>query len=93
MGVKAASLVSDGESLLSPAYVFTVRRERQFGLPMASGANGRTHTAESVAQVLPALEYLRFNIPADTRGRYAEIMGPRPDGYDRVLASILGYEG
>ncbi len=88
MGVKAGSLGSDGESLLSPTYVFTVRRGREFGLSMASGTNGRTYAAESLAQILPSLEYLRFNVSAGTRSRYAEIMGTNPDSYDRVLANI-----
>ena len=88
MGAKAVSVVSDSESLLSPAYVFTVCRGWELGLSVAFGTHGRTYTAESLAQVLPALEYLHFNVSAGTRGRYAEIMGTKPKSYDRVLANI-----
>ena len=88
MGVKAISLVSDGESLLSPHYVFTVRRGAELGISMASGTNGRTFTKDKLELVLPALTYLRFNFSAGERDRYTEIMGTQPESYDRVVGNI-----
>lgn len=88
MGVRAVSLVSDGESLLSPAYVFTVQRGRELGLSIASGTNGRTFTPAILSAVLPSLDYLRFNVSAGQKERYAEIMGFKPEAFDRVCANI-----
>jgi len=88
MGVRAISLVSDGESLLSPVYVHTIQRGKSLGIDMASGTNGRTFTKDKLEQVLPSLTYLRFNFSAGERGRYAEIMGTKPESYDRVCQNI-----
>jgi len=40
MGVRAISLVSDGESTISPAYVHSIKRGHELGISMASGTNG-----------------------------------------------------
>lgn len=88
MGCRAISLVSDGESLLSPVYVYTIERGAELGLSMASGTNGRLFDETKLRRVLPALTYLRFNFSAGTRERYAQIMGFKPEVYDRVCDNI-----
>lgn len=88
MGVRGISLVSDGESLLSPVYAYTVQRGAELGISMASGTNGRVFTNEVLNLVLPKLTYLRFNFSAGTRQRYAEIMGTKPESYDRVTENV-----
>ena len=74
IGVKAISFVSDGESVLSPAYVPSVQYGHSLGIDMASGTNGWQLTPEKIEQVLPHLTYLRFNVAAGDPSRYAEIM-------------------
>ena len=88
LGVRGISLVSDGESTLSPAYVPTVKRGHELGISMASGTNGFLLTRSKLEQVLPYLTYLRINFSAGTRQRYAEIMGVKPEWYDRVVQNI-----
>ena len=88
MGVKGISLVSDGESLLSPLYAHTIQRGAVLGMSMASGTNGRLFTRAKLQEVLPSLTYLRINFSAGTKARYSEIMGFKPEIYDRVVANI-----
>lgn len=88
MGVRGISLVSDGESLLSPLYVQTIRRGAELGISMASGTNGRLFTRDKLSAVLPSLTYLRINFSAGTRERYAEIMGFKPEVYEQVCQNI-----
>ncbi|MBI4509584.1 MAG: radical SAM protein [Deltaproteobacteria bacterium] len=88
VGVKGISLVSDGESTLSPAYVPTVKLGHERGISMASGTNGFIFTKRVLEEILPRLTYLRINFSAGTRERYAEIMGVRPEWFDRVVHNI-----
>ncbi len=89
IGVKAISLVSDGESTISPVFVDTVVRGSELGLSMATGTNGFVLTRRRLEEVLPHLTYLRINISAGERTRYAEIMGVKERWFDRVCQNIL----
>ena len=88
IGVKAISLVSDGESTISPVFVDTVTRGSELGLSMATGTNGFVLTRRRLEQVLPHLTYLRINISAGEKERYAEIMGVKEKWFDRVCQNI-----
>lgn len=88
IGVRAVSLVSDGESTLSPAFEFTVQYGRSLGIDMACGTNGWILTPDKAGGVLPHLTYLRFNVSAGTPKRYAEIMGLKEEDFHRVTANI-----
>src|SRR5438128_1974653 len=59
IGVRAISLVSDGESTLSPAYVPTIQRGHELGISMASGTNAFNLNRRKLEQILPSLTYLR----------------------------------
>jgi molybdenum cofactor biosynthesis enzyme MoaA len=88
IGVKAISLVSDGESTISPVFVDTVVRGSELGISMATGTNGFVLTRRRLEEVLPHLTYLRINISAGERARYAEIMGVKEKWFDRVCQNI-----
>ena len=88
IGVKGISLVSDGESSISPVFVDTVIRGSERGLSMATGTNGFVLTKRRLEEVLPHLTYLRINISAGERARYAEIMGVKERWFDRVCQNI-----
>jgi MoaA/NifB/PqqE/SkfB family radical SAM enzyme len=88
IGVKGISLVSDGESSVSPVFAHTIVRGSELGLSMATGTNGFLLTPDVVDPILPHLTYLRINISAGERARYAEIMGVKESFYDRVLENI-----
>lgn len=88
IGVKGISLVSDGESSVSPVFADTIVRGGELGLSMAAGTNGLLVTPEMAERILPHMTYLRINISAGERDRYAEIMGVKPAFYDRVLDNI-----
>lgn len=88
IGVKAVSLISDGESTCSPHFREALVHGRAAGLDMGVATNGYLLDAETLEAVLPALTYLRFNISAAEPARYAQIHGCGPRAYDRVVANI-----
>lgn len=88
IGVKAISLVSDGESTCSPHFYDTILRGRANGLDMAVGTNGYLMRDERLPEILPALTYLRFNISAADPARYAGIHGCREEHYHKVIGTI-----
>jgi MoaA/NifB/PqqE/SkfB family radical SAM enzyme len=88
VGVKGISLVSDGESTLSPAFVHTIVRGGQLGLSMAVGTNAYLLNERKVREILPHLTYLRVNITAGEPRRYAEIMGVKEEWFHKVVDNI-----
>lgn len=89
IGVKGVSLVSDGESTLSPHFVEAIEHGSKLGLSMASGTNGYLLNEEKLRRILPHLTYLRYNITAGEEKRYQEIMGVRQGFFERVKENIL----
>lgn len=88
MGVRGVSLVSDGESTLSPAFEHTLLHGHSVGLSMAVGTNAYAFKPDRAERVLHALTYIRVNISAGLRDDYSRIMGLPPEAYDRVLDNI-----
>jgi len=88
IGVKGVSLVSDGESSISPAYEHTLTYGHSLGLSMASGTNAYLLTGPLLRKVFPCLTYLRVNISAGEQQRYNEIMGARGDHFKQVCENI-----
>lgn len=88
IGVKGISLVSDGESSISPVFAATIQRGSELGISMAVGTNALALTKLRLEEILPHLTYLRVNISAGERDRYAQIMGVKPEWFDRVCQNI-----
>lgn len=88
IGVKGISLVSDGESSVSPVFADTIVRGGELGLSMATGTNGYLLTSDVLDRILPHMTYLRINISAGEPKRYAEIMGVKESYFDRVLDNV-----
>jgi len=88
IGVRGISLVSDGESSISPCFEYSIMRGHYLGIDMAVGSNGFLIDKKMAYNILPSLTYLRINFSGGTRERYAEIMGVKPSSYDRVVQNI-----
>lgn len=88
IGVKAISFVSDGESTCSPHLYDAVLRGKSNGLDMAVGTNGFALKDDRLADILPALTYLRFNISAGTPERYAYVHGVDESAFYKVANTI-----
>jgi MoaA/NifB/PqqE/SkfB family radical SAM enzyme len=88
IGVKAISLVSDGESTLSPHMVFTIQYGHGKGISMALGTNAYLLDEKKIRAILPGLTYLRVNFTGGERDRYAELMGVKPEHFDKVCENI-----
>lgn len=88
IGVKGVSLVSDGESSISPAFQHTIEYGHSLGLSMASGTNAYLLKGQLLDSVFPKLDYLRVNISAGEEGRFNEIMGAKGDMFRQVCENI-----
>lgn len=86
IGVKAISLVSDGESTENPDFVRFILKCKSVGIDVATGTNGLK--LRNLDEIVPALSYLRFNFNAATPSRYAEIMGATEKRYEQVVENI-----
>jgi MoaA/NifB/PqqE/SkfB family radical SAM enzyme len=89
IGVKAVSLVSDGESTCSPHWVKAILRGKANGLDMALGTNGLKLSYNQLLDVLPKLTYLRFNISAAAPDAYAQVHGVPRGIFQKVLQNII----
>lgn len=88
IGVKGISLVSDGESSISPVFKDTIIKGSELGISMAVGTNGFVLTRRKLEQILPHLTYLRINISAGEPARYAEIMGVKEEWFHKICENI-----
>lgn len=88
IGVKAISFVSDGESSCSPHLYDAILRGKANGLDMALGTNGFLLQDDRLAEILPAMTYLRFNISAAEPARYAGIHGCPESAFHKVVETI-----
>ena len=88
IGVKAVSLVSDGESTCSPYFYDAILRGKANGLDMAVGTNGILLRKGRLDEILPALTYLRFNISAAEPSAYARIMGCKEEYFYKVCRIV-----
>ena len=91
VGVRGVSLVSDGESTLSKAYVPFVQHAKSIGMDVAQATNGWEFGPEKQAQVLPHMTWLRFTVAAGTPAGYSRIMFKGPEHtqvFDRAMSHI-----
>jgi len=88
IGVKGVSFVSDGESTCSPHLYDAIIHGYKNGLSMALGTNGYMLQDDRLADILPKLTYLRFNISAGEPKRYAEIHGCAEKCFHKVCETM-----
>jgi MoaA/NifB/PqqE/SkfB family radical SAM enzyme len=74
VGVKGVSLISDGESTLSKAYVPFIQHAANVGIDVGNATNGWEWEADKIDKVLPYLKWVRFTCAAGT-----------PEGYSRIM--------
>ena len=91
VGVKAVSLISDGESTLSKAYVPFIQHASNIGIDVGNATNAWEWEAEKVDQVLEHLTWVRFTVAAGTPKGYAKIMfkdSTHTEVFDRAMKHI-----
>ena len=91
IGVRGVSLISDGESTLSPAYVPFVEHAGNIGIDVGNATNAWDWGPEKVDRVLPHLSWVRFTVAAGTPSRYAEIMykdSTHTEVFDNAIQNI-----
>ena len=88
IGVKAISIISDGESTLSPHIYDTIIKGQSNGLDMALGTNGFSLADERLEDILSRLTYIRFNISAASQESYMRIHGAPPEAFQKLIGTI-----
>lgn len=91
IGVRSVSLVSDGESTLSKAYVPFIRHAAELGIDVGNATNGWEWEPEKIEQVLPFLTWVRFTVAAGRPQSYAGIMykdAGHTDVFERAIKHI-----
>jgi len=91
IGVRGVSLISDGESTLSKAYVPFIQRLAELGIDVGNATNGWEWEPEKIEQVLPHLTWVRFTVAAGRPESYAQIMYKGPEHtevFDRAMKHI-----
>ena len=90
-GIKAVSLISDGESTLSKAYVPFIQHAAKIGIDVGNATNGWEWEPEKIDQVLPSLTWVRFTVAAGTPEGYSKIMfksEKHTEVFDRAMSHI-----
>ena len=87
-GVKAISLVSDGESTLNRYYYRFIERAKANGIDIASGTNGEALKKVEMPMLVDNLTYLRVNLNASTAAANAKIMGTTEKAFGRVIENV-----
>lgn len=87
-GVKAISLVSDGESTLNKYYYRFIEAAHNRGIDIASGTNGEALKKEMMPMLVDKLTYLRINFNAAKPESNAKIMGTTVKAFERVVDNI-----
>ena len=92
VGVRSVSLVSDGESTLSPVYSRFIEHAVENGIDVGNATNAWEWGPEKVDRVLPHLTWVRFTVAAGTPEGYATHMykGPKhTEVFDKAMKNIL----
>lgn len=91
IGVKGVSLISDGESTLSPAYAPFIEHCSSLNIDVGNATNAWDWDEDKIERVLPHLTWVRFTVAAGTPSRYAEIMYKSKEDtfvYDNAMKNI-----
>lgn len=91
VGIKSVSLISDGESTISKAYVPFIQHASKIGIDVGNATNGWEWNSDKVDQVLPHLTWVRFTVAAGTPEGYSKIMFKGPEHtevFDKAMKNI-----
>jgi len=91
MGVRSVSLVSDGESTISKAYVPFIQHAARLGIDVGNATNAWEWEPEKIEAVLPHMTWIRFTVAAGRPESYARIMYKGPEHthvFDRAMSHI-----
>jgi MoaA/NifB/PqqE/SkfB family radical SAM enzyme len=91
IGVRGVSLISDGESTLTKAYVPFIQHAAKVGIDVGNATNAWEWEPEKIEQVLPHLTWVRFTVAAGKPESYAKIMYKGPEHtevFDRAMSHI-----
>jgi len=91
VGVRGVSLISDGESTLSKAYVPFIQHAAKIGIDVGNATNGWEWEPNKIDEVLPYLKWVRFTVAAGNPESYSKIMFKNSEHtpvFDRAMKHI-----
>ena len=81
IGVRGVSIVSDGESTLSPAYVPFIQHAAEVGIDIGNATNGWRFFPDVAEQVMPHMKWIRFTVLSGTADGFMRMMAPHDKTY------------
>jgi MoaA/NifB/PqqE/SkfB family radical SAM enzyme len=91
IGVKSVSLISDGESTISKAYVPFIQHAAELGIDIGNATNAWEWNPEKIEATLPHMTWVRFTVAAGKPESYAKIMYKGPEHtqvFEKAMANI-----
>ena len=91
MGIRSVSLVSDGESTISKAYVPFIQHASKLGINVGNATNAWEWEPDKIEAVLPHMTWIRFTVAAGRPESYAKIMykgSEHTHVFDRAMSHI-----
>lgn len=91
IGVKSVSLISDGESTISKAYVPFIEHASNLGIDIGNATNAWEWGPEKIEATLPHMTWVRFTVAAGNPESYAKIMFKGPEHtqvFDKAMRNI-----
>lgn len=91
VGIRSVSLISDGESTLSPAYVPFIQHAANLGIDVGNATNAWEWGPDKVDAILPHMTWVRFTVAAGKPESYAKIMYKGPEHtevFDKAMRNI-----
>ena len=91
IGIRSVSLVSDGESTISKAYVPFIQHAAKLGIDVGNATNAWEWEPEKIEAVLPYMTWIRFTVAAGRPESYAKIMykgSEHTEVFDRAMSHI-----
>ncbi len=88
IGVKAIGFLGDGEPMVHSGVYEAVIEGAKAGLDMALSTNGLIMKDDKLKEFLESLTWIRFNLSAATPEKYAEVMGTKPEMFNKVIKNL-----
>ncbi len=88
IGVKGLVFQSDGKSTWAPYFYEVIARAKQNGLDLGLATNAYLLKEDKLEELLPMLEYVRFNISGADPINYSKIMGCSEKCYHKAIHMI-----
>ena len=87
-GLRSILFAGEGEPLLHPDLAIMVRHAKKNGIDVGLFTNGQLFTQEKLAEILPALTFVRFSFNGGTAESYARVHQVKLESFEMTVTAI-----